>query len=239
MFDVISCIVVCIQESVCAAEYRLYRDGIENLDVNRITQWLSVQSSLLKFKKDKAVQVMLYLRKCKDNKMRLSLEQLKMYLVGDIRDLDTRLEIGRYIRRYLLNCPWNTTDAYKDHNSTALEVSDPCDPDGRIRGFQFVKKRSLDLLSKNTEKLQGTKSDLRQLTKEAAIKLLEDLSAGTIPRDVITKMGRWARVREIATLSKKAKEMGTGQELHKFARNVKSKFFDSNVDEFRKFKEDW
>jgi hypothetical protein len=66
-----------------------------------------------------------------------------------------------------------------------------------------------------------------------------DLCAGSIPRETIDKMGRWERVREIATLSKKAKMMGAGKELHKFARNTKSIYSGTDSDDFAKFKEDW
>lgn len=123
-------------------------------------------------------------------------------------------------------------------NSAVMDVRDPNDPEGRIRGFQFVKKRVVDAY-KITEKLQGTKSDLRRLTKEEAINLLVETSAGLIPREEIEKMGRWARLREIATLSKKAMQMGTGQDLHKFARNTKSNYFENDAYDFKQFKKDW
>ena len=123
-------------------------------------------------------------------------------------------------------------------NSAVMDVRDPNDPEGRIRGFQFVKKRMNDAY-KVTEKLQGTKSDLRRLTKEEAINLLIEISAGQISREEIEKMGRWARLREIATLSKKAMQMGTGQDLHKFARNTRSTYFENDAYDFKQFKKDW
>jgi hypothetical protein len=120
-----------------------------------------------------------------------------------------------------------------------MEICDPFDPKGRIKGFQFVKKRAADVLTKTTERLEGTNKDLRKMTKEAAVTLLVDLCAGSIPLEQIVRMGRWERVREIATLSKKALIMGTGQELHKFARNVKSNWTDTNPEEFKKYRADW
>jgi hypothetical protein len=105
---------VCLQESSSATEYRLEMLGLENLDLSRIYQWLTANSELLKFKKERAVNMILLAEARKDNKTKSSLKELKGYLLKDLKDLEIRLEVGRYIRSQLIVCPWNTTEAYKD-----------------------------------------------------------------------------------------------------------------------------
>ena len=105
---------VCLQESSAAAEYRLSSLGLEQLDMNKLSQWLSLNTDLFKAKKERAVVVFLFAEKSKDQKIRGNLQSIKRILIKELKDLEKRIEVGKFIRRYLLSCPWNTTEAFKD-----------------------------------------------------------------------------------------------------------------------------
>ena len=105
---------VCLQESSAAAEYRLNSMGLEQLDMNKLSQWLSLNTDLFKAKKERAAAVFLFAEKSKDPKIRGNLQRIKRILIKELKDLEQRIEVGKFIRRYLLSCPWNTTEAFKD-----------------------------------------------------------------------------------------------------------------------------
>lgn len=105
---------VCLQESLCAAEYRMLRLGLENIDLAKLGQWLHFYTEVREFKWRKAIRLVSLLDRCRDSKLKSAYGALKKSLLRDVKELDTRLELGRYIRRYLLSCPWNTTEAFRD-----------------------------------------------------------------------------------------------------------------------------
>jgi hypothetical protein len=105
---------VCLQESAVAAEYRMNLMGLELVDLNKLWRWLTLNSDLLAFRKERAVKVILQAEGAKDVKTKAALQQLKRVLVREMKDLEAKLEVGRFISRYLLSCPWSTTEAFKD-----------------------------------------------------------------------------------------------------------------------------
>lgn len=105
---------VCLQESAAAAEYRLTTLGLEQMDMNKLSQWLSLNTDLFKSKKERAIKVFLFAERSKEPKLRAALQKIKRITVKELRDLEQRIEVGKFIRRYLLSCPWNTTEAFKD-----------------------------------------------------------------------------------------------------------------------------
>jgi hypothetical protein len=94
---------VCLQESCNAAEYRLFRQHVNDVDLSKIESWLTLMHRVKKFKMDRAEKAKRLSNQytktdcVKFNKLHDSLEKLVHILVREIEKLDEKMSIARFL----------------------------------------------------------------------------------------------------------------------------------------------
>ena len=245
---------VCVEEACAAGEFRLRELGIlEVLPLNELWSWLQLMGRLRVQREYRAAYVkyeatelrntakVLHTRPISKEQQwtsqELETERQNMYeradsldrlcavYIGDIKKLDEKIEIGRFIFDRLMSAPWNTTAAYvhsviNRDGMGRMEVDGPGDPSGCHEAFAFVRIEHPTSngginAKKSSEKIFGTEKDLRKLTKEDSIKLC--VAYGMAPADA-RNLKRWDRIHAIRHYSTKAVLTGVMHE-DKFARS--------------------
>ena len=213
---------VCLQESCNAGELRLAELGIEDVELTALEQWLVRMKSLKEFREDRLGMAMRLSLEQKRSSRGVTLEKLVKVLRDDVRRLAERIRVGQFIFEKLASAPWNTTDAFvRSHimkdGLGRMELQGTGDPSGRGEGFAFLRLvRELVPSKKSNVPLVNTKSDLRRLTKEDAIKLLVAIGENAAK---MRALPRWDRVLLIRERSTQMKNIGVSSLLHKYARS--------------------
>ena len=213
---------VCLQESCNAGELRLAELGIEDVELTALEQWLVRTKSLKEFREDRLGMAMRLSLEQKRSSRGVTLERLVKVLRDDVRRLAERIRVGQFIFEKLASAPWNTTDAFvRSHvmkdGLGRMELQGTGDPSGRGEGFAFLRLvREVAPSKKSNVPLVNTKSDLRRLTKEDAIKLLVAIGENAAK---MRALPRWDRVLLIRERSTQMKNIGVSSLLHKYARS--------------------
>lgn len=243
---------VCIEESCASAEFRLRELGIlQVVQVNELWSWLQLMGRLRVHREYRAAHAQFQAGELRNEAKVLHtkyreqplaaaelearrqalydqagrMDRLCAIHIADIKKLDEKMEVARFMFDKLLAAPWNTTSAYvhsivERDGQGRMEIDGFGDPSGCHEAYAFVRidHSSASVNGSNnkvSKKIYGTDQDLRKLTSADQLALLK--AYGMSVEDA-KKLKRWDRIHAIRHLSTKAVLAGVVNE-DKFARS--------------------
>ncbi len=220
---------ICLQESCNSAEYRLFRQHVFcDIEVWRIQKYLEHLHKVIREKQKRfqelketefyqrytvyystAMNVMSNATTTTTTTTATTtvkpippLPPLLLILARDIKRLQSKQSVARYLLLHLVRAPWNTTSTYvnsvinRDENGY-MEVKKYADPSGRGEGFAFYRSKDSGVPNRQQKRQYvDSDKDLRKLHGSDAIKLL--VSFG-MPTDKAKNLKRWDRIDVLRT----------------------------------------